>query len=144
MTMLKPRDTIGILGGGQLGRMIALAAAELGLRTLIYQPDEGGPAFEVATGMLTGAYDDEEALAAFAARCDVITYEFENVPAEAVAFLAGLKPVRPGLKMLTVSRTASSRRTSSKITASPLLPIGALARKKSFRSALWRWGAPAS
>lgn len=104
MTRLKPSDTIGILGGGQLGRMTALAAAELGLRTLIYQPEREGPAFDVATETMTGAYEDREKLSAFAARCDVITYEFENVPAETVECLAPLKPVRPGARMLTVSQ----------------------------------------
>ena len=104
MTRLKPRDTIGILGGGQLGRMTALAAAELGLRTLIYQPERDGPGFDVATETMTGAYEDREKLAAFAARCDVITYEFENVPATTVECLLPLKPVRPGARMLTVSQ----------------------------------------
>ncbi|MCA0423412.1 MAG: 5-(carboxyamino)imidazole ribonucleotide synthase [Proteobacteria bacterium] len=102
--VLAPRDTIGILGGGQLGRMTALAAAELGLRTLIYQPERDGPGFDVATETMSGAYEDEARLAEFAARCDVITYEFENVPAATVAFLDALKPVRPGARMLSVSQ----------------------------------------
>lgn len=104
MTRLAPRDTIGILGGGQLGRMTALAAAELGLRTLIYQPERDGPGFDVATECMTGAYDNTEKLAQFAARCDVVTYEFENVPASTVEFLARVKPVRPGARMLSVSQ----------------------------------------
>ena len=104
MTRLKPRDTIGILGGGQLGRMTALAAAELGLRTLIYQPERDGPGFDVATETMTGAYEDQEKLTAFASRCDVITYEFENVPAATVECLLPLKPVRPGARMLTISQ----------------------------------------
>lgn len=102
--VLAPRDTIGILGGGQLGRMTALAAAELGLRTLIYQPERDGPGFDVATETMSGAYEDMARLAEFAARCDVITYEFENVPAETVTFLDSLKPVRPGARMLAVSQ----------------------------------------
>ena len=93
---LPPGSTIGVLGGGQLGRMIALAAARLGLRTHIYahHPDE--PACHVAAAVTTGEWSDEAALARFADAVDVVTYEFENVPAATAAFLAARKPVRPG------------------------------------------------
>jgi 5-(carboxyamino)imidazole ribonucleotide synthase len=101
---LAPGATIGILGGGQLGRMIALAAADFGLRTIVYEPEISGPAAQVTNRHIAGAYGDEERLAAFAARADVITYEFENVPAEAVAFLSRLKPVRPGGRLLAVAQ----------------------------------------
>ena len=111
MTRLAPRATIGILGGGQLGRMTALAASELGLRTLIYQPERDGPGFDVATETISGAYDNESKLAEFAARCDVITYEFENVPADTVTFLDRLKPVRPGARMLSVSQDRLAEKT---------------------------------
>ena len=73
--------TIGILGGGQLGRMLSLAASRLGFKTHIYCPDPLSPAFEVTPHKTVAAYDDETALAAFAAAVDVVTYEFENVPA---------------------------------------------------------------
>jgi 5-(carboxyamino)imidazole ribonucleotide synthase len=127
MTRLKPRDTIGILGGGQLGRMTALAAAELGLRTLIYQPERDGPGFDVATETMTGDYEDEEKLAAFAARCDVITYEFENVPAATVALLQPLKPVRPGARMLKVSQDRKLEKnflTDNNIEVAPYWSVG--------------------
>jgi 5-(carboxyamino)imidazole ribonucleotide synthase len=101
---LAPGATIGILGGGQLGRMIALAAADFGLRTIVYEPEMSGPAAQVTNQHIAGSYGDEERLRAFAARADVITYEFENVPAEAVAFLARLKPVRPGGRLLAVAQ----------------------------------------
>jgi 5-(carboxyamino)imidazole ribonucleotide synthase len=101
---LAPGATIGILGGGQLGRMIALAAADFGLKTIVYEPEISGPAAQVTNQHMAGAYSDEERLKAFAARADVITYEFENVPAEAVAFLARLKPVRPGGRLLEVAQ----------------------------------------
>ncbi len=101
---LAPGATIGILGGGQLGRMIALAAADFGLRTVVYEPEISGPAAQVTNQHMAGAYGDETRLAAFAARVDVVTYEFENVPAEAVAFLAELKPVRPGGRLLAVAQ----------------------------------------
>ena len=104
--MLEPGSTIGILGGGQLGRMLALAAAPLGLKCHIFAPEPDSPAFDVCAARICAAYDDEKALAAFAARVDAITYEFENVPVATVAFLEKLKPVRPGAKAL---RTAQDR-----------------------------------
>ncbi|MFI4994729.1 MAG: 5-(carboxyamino)imidazole ribonucleotide synthase [Hyphomicrobiales bacterium] len=101
---LAPGATIGILGGGQLGRMIALAAADFGMRTIVYEPEISGPAAQVTNQHMAGAYGDEARLGAFAARADVITYEFENVPAETVAYLARLKPVRPGGRLLGVAQ----------------------------------------
>lgn len=95
-------STIGILGGGQLGRMLALAAARLGMKTHIYCPDEASPAFDVTPNKTVAAYDDEAALASFAAAVDVVTYEFENVPARTAEFLSGLKPLRPGANALAV------------------------------------------
>ncbi len=101
---LPPGATIGILGGGQLGRMLALAAAPLGLHVHIYAPDAESPAAETAAKLTRGGYDDEAMLRAFAAEVDVVTYEFENVPAACAALLAGLKPVRPGVKALEVAQ----------------------------------------
>jgi 5-(carboxyamino)imidazole ribonucleotide synthase len=102
--MLKPGDTIGILGGGQLARMLALAAARLGLDCRIFAPEADSPAFAVAAGHRIAQYRDEAALAAFASECGAITYEFENVPVETVRFLEALKPVRPGSKALEVAQ----------------------------------------
>ncbi len=99
---LEPGATIGILGGGQLGRMLALAAARLGMRCHIYCPDPQSPAFDVAAARTVAAYDDREALTAFAADCDVVTYEFENVPALTVDTLSPLVPARPGRRPLAV------------------------------------------
>ena len=95
---------IGILGGGQLGRMLALAASRLGMRSHIYCPDPDSPAFEVTPHKTVAAYDDLAALAAFADAVDVITYEFENVPAATAEFLAARKPLRPGANALAISQ----------------------------------------
>jgi len=92
---IPPGSTIGILGGGQLGRMTALAAARLGYRTLVYSPEVDAIAGQVSAHV-QGAYDDDNALARFAAQVDVITYEFENVPEATVASCQQYKPVRPG------------------------------------------------
>ncbi|SFC96960.1 5-(carboxyamino)imidazole ribonucleotide synthase [Devosia psychrophila] len=101
---LPPGSMIGILGGGQLGRMLSLAASKLGMRTHIFCPDPNSPAFEVTPHRTVAAYDDEAALAAFADAVDVITYEFENVPSATAEFLAARKPLRPGANALAVSQ----------------------------------------
>lgn len=102
--MLKPGSVIGILGGGQLGRMIALAAAELGLKTHILCPDKDSPAFHVSAHHICAAYDDFSALERFAAGVDVVTYEFENVPLATAEFLAARVPLKPGAKALAITQ----------------------------------------
>ncbi|KZL20795.1 N5-carboxyaminoimidazole ribonucleotide synthase [Pseudovibrio axinellae] len=104
VSTLRPGDTIGILGGGQLGRMIAQAASRMGLKCHIYCPDEISPAFEVSATKTIAAYDDEQALTEFAENVSVVTYEFENVPGETARILEQLVPVRPGPHALKVSQ----------------------------------------
>jgi 5-(carboxyamino)imidazole ribonucleotide synthase len=99
---LVPGATIGILGGGQLGRMLALAAAKLGLRTHVYAPDSESPAFDVATARTIAPYEDEPALVEFANAVELITYEFENVPSRTAAILSDSCLVRPGPEVLGV------------------------------------------
>jgi len=95
---------IGIIGGGQLGRMTALAAARLGYKTHIYCPEDACPASQVAYATTAAAYEDKEALTAFARAVDVVTFEFENIPADSVRLLEGLVPVRPGWKVLETAQ----------------------------------------
>ena len=87
LPVLKPGSTLGILGGGQLGRMLIMAAARLGLRSHVYSPEPDSCAFDVASEKTCAAYDDDSALTRFAKSVDLITYEFENVPAETADFL---------------------------------------------------------
>ncbi|WP_299442138.1 5-(carboxyamino)imidazole ribonucleotide synthase [uncultured Rhodospira sp.] len=96
MTTIPPGSTIGILGGGQLGRMTAMAAARLGYDCVVLTPTEDSPAARVVREAIVAPYDDPAALAAFAFKVDVVTLEFENVPAEALDLLATRLPVRPG------------------------------------------------
>ena len=103
-TPLPPLSTIGILGGGQLGRMLAMAAAELGFKTHIYCPEEDCPAAQVANLVTIAAYEDAGALAKFADTVDVVTYEFENVPDATVSTLEAHVAVRPGRKPLAVAQ----------------------------------------
>ena len=102
--VLKPGATIGVLGGGQLARMLALAAARLGFRCHVYSPEEDSCAFEVVKTSTCAAYEDEAALGRFAGAVDIITYEFENVPADTAAFLAKRKPVLPDPKVLAITQ----------------------------------------
>ncbi len=102
--VIGPDATIGILGGGQLGRMLAMAAAELGFKCHVLCPDRASPAFDVVRRVTEADYSDMSALDRFAEDVDVITYEFENVPAETAAFLAARKPVIPDPKILAITQ----------------------------------------
>lgn len=104
MDMIKPGSTIGILGGGQLGRMIALAAAPLGYKCHIYCPEADSPAFQVADSYTVAAYEDEAALEAFAKSVDVVTYEFENVPAKTAEVIGQHALLRPGAMALATAQ----------------------------------------
>lgn len=102
--MLAPGSTIGILGGGQLGRMLGVAAAQLGYQVHIYAPDRESVAAQVVAHHTQAAWDDEPRLAAFAAACDAVTIEFENVPVDTVRFLSGHVAVRPGAQALEIAQ----------------------------------------
>lgn len=109
--VIAPGGTIGILGGGQLGRMTALAAAELGYDCHIFTPEPDSPAGRVAAAETVAAYEDPAALDAFAAGVDVVTFEFENIPFETVQRLAGRLPVRPGWEALRVAQDRREEKT---------------------------------
>jgi 5-(carboxyamino)imidazole ribonucleotide synthase len=117
---LPPGSCIGILGGGQLGRMLALAAARLGFRTAVYAEDGENPAFDVAKAARAGAYDDPDGLAWLAEVADVVTYEFENVPVATASILARSRPVLPGVKALEV---AQDRLVEKRFIAEAGLPV---------------------
>ena len=99
-----PGGTIGIIGGGQLGRMMALAASRLGLKALIYSDLPDVPAFQVTPLQLVAPYDERASLSALANVCHAVTFEFENIPAEAMAFLAENVPVRPNPAALATTQ----------------------------------------
>jgi 5-(carboxyamino)imidazole ribonucleotide synthase len=130
MTIFAPGATIGILGGGQLGRMIAVAAAQLGYRTHIYAPESSGPAADVSPLWTRGDYADSQALARFAGAVDLITFEFENVPQETVALLAGLGHVRPNARALGIAQDRLSEKrfvTDLGGRTAPFVPVESLA-----------------
>ncbi|HEY9038813.1 MAG TPA: 5-(carboxyamino)imidazole ribonucleotide synthase [Roseovarius sp.] len=101
---LKTGATIGILGGGQLGRMLSVAASRLGFKTCIFEPGADCPASHVADRHIAAPYEDEDALRDFAEACDVITFEFENIPTSALDILEHLRPVYPSRMALRVSQ----------------------------------------
>jgi 5-(carboxyamino)imidazole ribonucleotide synthase len=101
---LKPGDSIGILGGGQLGRMLAMAASRLGFKCQVFSPDPDSPAFDVVLHATCAEYADVEALELFANDVDVVTYEFENVPAATAMILAARRPVLPAYKVLETTQ----------------------------------------
>lgn len=101
---LKPGATIGILGGGQLGRMLSVAASRLGFRCHIFEPGAEPPAGQVAWKVTTAPYEDEAALTAFAESVDVVTYEFENIPTAALDLIERLRPIHPNRRALAISQ----------------------------------------
>ncbi len=101
---LQPGSAIGILGGGQLGRFLAIAAAKLGFRTIIYAPQEDSPAFQASSQHRIASYADDAALASFAKACGVVTFEFENVPARALEIAARHTVVRPAARAAAIAQ----------------------------------------
>tara|TARA_R100000935_G_scaffold14496_2_gene29022 strand:+ start:429 stop:1502 length:1074 start_codon:yes stop_codon:yes gene_type:complete len=101
---LQTGATIGILGGGQLGRMLAVAAARLGFRTHIFEPGANPPAGDVAHALTTAGYDDVDALTAFAKSVDIVTFEFENIPTDALDVIENITPIRPNREALRTSQ----------------------------------------
>ena len=140
--MIRPGATIGILGGGQLARMLALAAAPLGYRCHIYAPDDEMVAADVAAAT-RAAYDDEAALVRFAAVVDVITYEFENVPAATVALLERLKPVMPDHRALDVAQDRLSEKDFVTALGGRTAPYRAVDNLADLEKALAELGTPA-
>ena len=136
-------STIGILGGGQLGRMLSLAASKLGMKTHIFCPDENSPAFAVTPHKTVAAYDDEAALAAFADAVDVITYEFENVPAATAEFLASRKPLRPGANALAISQDRLVEKAFLATKNIPVAPHRSVTSLAELETAIAELGLPA-
>lgn len=143
LSVLPPGSTIGILGGGQLGRMLALAAAKLGLNVHIYTDQRDPPAAQVAVATTRGAYDDLVALERFAAEVDVITYEFENVPVAAARHLEQLKPVRPRPQALAVAQDRLAEKTFMRDNQIPITRFAAVDDQSTLEDATQETGLPA-
>jgi 5-(carboxyamino)imidazole ribonucleotide synthase len=135
--------TIGILGGGQLGRMLSVAASRLGFKTHVFEPGANPPAGHVADQVTTAAYDDAEALERFAQAVDVITYEFENIPTEALDLLEAHKPIRPGREALRVSQDRLTEKTFLQGLGLKTAPFADITDLDSLTAAIAEIGTPA-
>jgi 5-(carboxyamino)imidazole ribonucleotide synthase len=140
---LGPGAVIGILGGGQLGRMLSVAAARLGLRTHIFEPGETPPAGDVAHAVTTASYNDDAALAAFADSVDVVTYEFENIPTSALDVIEARRPIRPGREALRISQDRLIEKTWLTGLGLTTAPFADITDAASLRAALADIGTPA-
>ncbi|UWQ33966.1 5-(carboxyamino)imidazole ribonucleotide synthase [Leisingera sp. M527] len=139
---LQPGATIGILGGGQLGRMLSVAASRLGFKTHIFEPGANPPAGHVADQVTTAGYEDAEALAAFAAAVDVITYEFENIPTSALDLLESQRPIRPGREALRISQDRLTEKNFLRDLGLTTAPFAGITDQAGLDAALAEIGAP--
>jgi len=139
---LRPGAVIGILGGGQLGRMLAVAAARLGYRTHVYEPGAAPPAADVVHRVTCAGYGDAAALTAFAGAVDVITYEFENVPTAALDLLESLKPIHPNRRALAISQDRLAEKAFLNGIGLVTAPYAAVATAEDLAAALARIGCP--
>ncbi len=140
---LPPGATIGILGGGQLGRMSAMAAARLGYRAHIFAPEPDSPGMQVAAARTMAPYEDVAALHRFAASVDVVTFEFENVPAATLAALEGRVPCRPGVGVLAVGQDRVREKRFLAEAGVPVAPWEEVTSEADLPAALGRIGLPA-
>jgi len=140
--VIPPGGVLGILGGGQLGRMTALAAGKLGYRAHIFAPETESPAGEVAFAWTRAEYEDEAALAGFAAAIDAVTVEFENVPEATLAFLAERVPARPGPKALAAAQDRLVEKTFLKEAGFETAPLHRVDGPADIAAALAALGAP--
>lgn len=140
---LQPGAAIGILGGGQLGRMLSVAAARLGFTAHIFEPGANPPAGHVAARTTTAPWDDAAALAAFAESVDVITYEFENIPTATLDILQQHRPIRPGREALRVSQDRLVEKDFLRDLGLETAPYADITTLASLEEALSRIGTPA-
>jgi 5-(carboxyamino)imidazole ribonucleotide synthase len=141
--VLEAEATIGILGGGQLGRMLALAAARLGFKCHVFAPSPDSPAFDVVHRVTCADYTDTEALDRFAADVDLVTYEFENVPAETAAFLAARVPVLPDPAILATTQDRLAEKNFVTSLGIPTAGFAEVSSPADLKSAIERIGRPA-
>ncbi|WP_375280153.1 5-(carboxyamino)imidazole ribonucleotide synthase [Pseudooctadecabacter sp.] len=140
---LKTGATIGILGGGQLGRMLSVAASRLGFKTCIFEPGGDCPASHVANYHFQKGYDDIEALTQFAKACDVVTYEFENIPTEALDTVEAHAPIHPGRTALATSQDRFTEKNFLTRIGLQTAPYVAVDDAESLQQAIDQIGTPA-
>jgi 5-(carboxyamino)imidazole ribonucleotide synthase len=142
MAPLPPNSAIGIVGGGQLGRMSAMAAARLGYRCHILTPEPDSPASQVSARTFLGDYEDPALLRAFAQSVEIITFEFENVSAEGLDLLASIRPVRPSATVLRISQDRTLEKTFLNQAGIATAPWAAIGSPADLHAAVTRTGLP--
>jgi 5-(carboxyamino)imidazole ribonucleotide synthase len=135
--------TLGILGGGQLGRMSAMAAARLGIKTIIFTPEKDSPASHVAAHTIAAEYSDKAALKKFAGMVDVISYEFENIPVETIKHLRKFKPVYPDERLLNIAQDRLKEKAFLNRIGIPTARWAAAKNPKNVENTLKKWGVAA-
>lgn len=143
MNPLPPGSTIGILGGGQLGRMLAVAAAQLGYRCHIYAPDPNSVAADVSAEFTCAKDDDPEALGAFADSCDVVTFEFENVPVGPLHAIENRAPLHPPVGALDIAQNRVAEKTYAREQGGTTAPFAEVTDVASLEQAIGVTGCPA-
>ncbi|MDP8952245.1 MAG: 5-(carboxyamino)imidazole ribonucleotide synthase, partial [Actinomycetota bacterium] len=138
-----PGSTIGVLGSGQLGRMLALAARGMGYRIQTFSPDSNSPTGQVSDREWTAAYEDLEAVEKFARSVDVVTLEFENIPVSAVEIIEGFVPVRPGRAALKATQHRLREKTFLREAGFPTAAFRAVRSLTELDDALREIGTPA-
>ena len=139
---LQTGATIGILGSGQLGRMLAVAAARLGFRTHIFEPGATPPAGDVAHALTTAGYDDVDALTAFAKSVDIVTFEFENIPTDALDVIENITPIRPNREALRTSQDRLVEKQFLEGLGLTVAPFADIANAADLDAAMTTIGAP--
>ena len=140
---LAPGATIGILGGGQLGRMLSVAASRLGFKTCIFDPAGDCPASHVANFHLQADYDDTDALIRFAESCDVVTFEFENIPTAALDAIEALRPIHPPRRALATSQDRLTEKTFLQSLGLTVAPFADVTDEDTLDAAIAAIGTPA-
>jgi 5-(carboxyamino)imidazole ribonucleotide synthase len=141
--IVPPGSTIGIIGGGQLGRMLAMAAAQLGYDCHVYAPDEAAPAAAVSARFTRGVFDDEAALVRFAGEVDVVTYEFENIPTRALAAIASRAPLHPPVRSLEIAQDRVTEKAFVRDLGGSPAPFAEVDDQAGLDSAITMVGTPA-
>lgn len=138
-----PGATIGILGSGQLGRMLALAARRMGYRVHVFSPEQDTPAGQVSDREFSAPYDDLDAVRIFAGTVDAITYEFENVPAATAAACAAIRPLRPGVEALQIAQNRLYEKRFFAANGLPITPFAPVSNLAELQQGLATVGCPA-
>ncbi len=141
--MIAPGSTLGVMGGGQLGRMFAIEARKMGYRVHVFDPSPACPAGQVADLEINAEYRDESALARFAEGVSTVTFEFENIPAASLNVLSKARPVHPSPEVLLICQNREREKTFLERNGYPVAPFAVIDSPEALREGLLQTGTPA-